>query len=189
VNELSRKWWKRQQSSRRQQENYGHDNEDFEQDSLWVLRLKNSSGRYQACYSFSSFMMKSHQLRSDIQFDRILLLEDDRDFSSVLKEFLESVPYDVVAVENGVEGLREIMARDFDAVICDMMMPKLNGEMFYRAIERIKPSLCQRFVFITGFRGNPNIDNFMKQIKGTMLPKPFHMDMLRESVEFALQRK
>lgn len=133
-------------------------------------------------------MIKSHQL-ARVQLDRLLILEDDRQFVSILKEFLESIPYDVVTVENGVEGLRKIMAQDFDAVICDMMMPKLSGEMFYRAVERIKPELCERFIFITGFRSDAGIDKFIRQIKGTMLPKPFHMNMLRQSIEFVLQTK
>ncbi len=118
--------------------------------------------------------------------EKILLLEDDRDFSGVLKDFLESIPYHVVAVENGVEGLREVMKQDFDVIICDMMMPKLAGDMFFWAVQRVKPALCSHFIFITGYSKNPKIDGFIRQIRGTILPKPFHMDLLRETIAFTL---
>jgi DNA-binding response OmpR family regulator len=124
-----------------------------------------------------------------VEYSKILVVEDDRDFSEVLKDYLESVPYNVVTAENGVEGLREVMAGDFDLIVCDMMMPKLSGEMFYRAVSRVKPALCERFIFITGFRSNPGIDKFIREIKGTILPKPFHMELLRESISFVLKRR
>lgn len=133
-------------------------------------------------------MIKVADHYSGVKLEKILLLEDDPGFSSVLCDFLESVPYDVVAVENGVDGLRRVMAEDFTLVLCDMMMPKLSGDMFYRAVERVKPNLCSRFIFITGHGANPKVDRFMREIRGTMLPKPFHMDMLNETIKFCLGR-
>ena len=121
---------------------------------------------------------------SEVQTKRILLLEDDEMLKSIIKEFLESNFYDVVAVTNGAEGVRAVLKQDFDVIICDMMMPKLPGDMFYTAIERMRPHLCRRFVFITGHRGNPKINDFIKQVKGTMLAKPFHMDDLIEAIAF-----
>ena len=115
---------------------------------------------------------------------RVLLLEDDEMFKTIIKDFLESNFYQVVAVNNGAEGVRAVLKDDFDVVICDMMMPKLPGDMFYTAIERMRPHLCRRFIFITGHRGNPKINDFIKQVRGTMLAKPFHMDDLLEAIAF-----
>jgi len=113
---------------------------------------------------------------------RVLLLEDDEMLKGVVREFLESNFYEVIAVTNGVEGVRAVMKEDFDVIICDMMMPKLPGDMFFTAVERMRPHLCRRFLFITGHRGNTKINEFIKQVKGTMLPKPFHLDDLLEAV-------
>lgn len=115
---------------------------------------------------------------------RVLLLEDDEMFKTIIKEFLESNFYEVIAVNNGAEGVRAVLKQEFDVVICDMMMPKLPGDMFYTAIERMRPHLCRRFIFITGHRGNPKINDFIKQVRGTMLAKPFHMDDLLEAIAF-----
>jgi DNA-binding response OmpR family regulator len=113
---------------------------------------------------------------------RVLLLEDDELFKGIIKEFLESNFYDVVAVGNGTDGVRAVLKEDFDIVICDMMMPKLPGDMFYTAVERMRPHLCRRFIFITGHRGNQKVNDFIKLVKGTMLNKPFHMDDLLEAI-------
>lgn len=115
---------------------------------------------------------------------RILVLEDDPTFQTVVKDFLESYGYQVVAVENGADGVREVMAGDFDVIVCDMMMPKVPGDMFYVAVERMRPYLCNRFVFITGARGNVKIMDFIKQVKGLVLLKPFRMEELLELVSY-----
>jgi len=120
---------------------------------------------------------------------RILLLEDDLAFSDILRRYLESVLFDVTAVTSGVEGLRAVMARDFDVIVCDMLMPTVPGDMFYRAVERTKPHLCKRFIFITGYKGVPRIDDFIKSINGTILPKPFHMDDIKELIHYTLSRR
>jgi DNA-binding response OmpR family regulator len=113
---------------------------------------------------------------------RVLLLEDDEMLKAAIKEFLESHFYDVVAVSNGAEGVRAVLKQEFDIIVCDMMMPKLPGDMFYTAIERMRPHLCRRFIFITGHRGNPKINEFIKQVRGTMLAKPFRMDELFDAI-------
>lgn len=115
---------------------------------------------------------------------KILLLEDDPDFSQIVKEFLESNSYDVVTVDNGVEGVREIMASDFAVIVCDMLMPSLPGDMFYLAVERMRPHLCDRFIFITGLQGNAKVTEFIDKVKGTMLPKPFQVDDLLDLIGF-----
>jgi len=115
---------------------------------------------------------------------KILLLEDDVSLQEVIKDFLESHSYKVVAVSNGVEGVREIMASDFEVIICDMLMPNLPGDMFYLAVERMRPHLCDRFIFITGLRDNTKIQNFVRKVHGTVLAKPFHVNDLLEMIGF-----
>ena len=118
----------------------------------------------------------------------ILLLDDDPDLSIALKDLLESRNFLVTTVESGVEGLREVMATDFDVIICDMMMPRMPGDMFYRAVERTKPHLCARFVFITGHSGNPKIADFIEMVRGLVLFKPVLIEDLIGMVSVVLNR-
>jgi DNA-binding NtrC family response regulator len=119
---------------------------------------------------------------------KVLLLEDDDDFKSIMKEFLRTNGFEVVAVQNGVEGVHEVLASDFEVILCDMMMPTLPGDMFFRAVERMRPHLCDRFIFMTGHRGNPKITDFIKNVNGTMLAKPFQVDDLLEMIAFVQVR-
>ncbi len=119
---------------------------------------------------------------------KVLLLEDDPQFRDIIQDFMTENGFDTVAVQNGVEGVHQILASDFEIILCDMMMPTLPGDMFYRAVERMRPHLCDRFIFITGHRGNPKVNEFIKTVNGTILTKPFHVEDLLEMIAFVQVR-
>lgn len=113
---------------------------------------------------------------------RVLVLDDDEDITYVLTAILESHGYEVTTVNTAVNGLVPVMVADFDAIICDMVMPNMPGDMFYYAVAQAKPHLCSRFVFITAHRSNPNIAKFLSQVERPVLQKPFGMDDLLETI-------
>lgn len=115
---------------------------------------------------------------------KVLLVEDDPAFQEVMKDFLAENGFSVKAVQNGVEGVHEVLASDFEVILCDMMMPTLPGDMFFRAVERMRPHLCSRFVFMTGHRGNPKVNEFISAVRGTILTKPFQVNDLLEMIAF-----
>jgi len=119
---------------------------------------------------------------------RCLLLDDDADFTEIVAEYLQTQGYQVTIVKNGAEGLKKIMAEDYDALICDMVMPGLPGDMFYLAVEKVKPRLCKRFVFVTGHRGDPKIDAFIRRVGGFMLWKPFEMQDLVTAIRTVMRK-
>jgi len=120
---------------------------------------------------------------------KILLLDDDPAFGEIIGEFLRESGFEVVTVINGVEGVHKVLAGDFEVILCDMMMPTLPGDMFFRAVERMRPHLCERFVFMTGHRNNQKVNEFIESVNGTILTKPYHMDDLLEMVAFIQVRK
>ena len=119
---------------------------------------------------------------------KVLLLEDDPQFREIMREFLATSGFHVVAVQNGVEGVHEVLASDFEVILCDMMMPTLPGDMFFRAVERMRPHLCERFIFMTGHRGSPKVNEFIRTVNGSMLAKPFQVDDLLEMIAFVQVR-
>jgi DNA-binding NtrC family response regulator len=119
---------------------------------------------------------------------KVLLLEDDAPFKEIMYCFLTENNFEVVAVQNGVEGVHEVLASDFEVILCDMVMPTLPGDMFYRAVERMRPHLCDRFIFMTGYRGNTKVNEFIAGVNGTVLMKPFHVDDLLELIAFVQVR-
>ena len=117
---------------------------------------------------------------------RILLLEDDEGFIEAVKSFLELDGFEVQCAPNGVEGLKLIVKQDYDVILCDMMMPHLPGDMFYIAVQRVKPQLCKRFIFISGFKGEKKVDDFIRKVQGTLLWKPFAISDLMATIDLVL---
>ena len=115
---------------------------------------------------------------------KILVLEDDEAFQSFLLRLLTQEGYEVITVLNGVDGVHQILANDFDAILCDIVMPTLPGDMFYRAVERMRPHLCRRFVFMTGQYEQAKVKEFLANTGGSILLKPFQIDDLREMLAF-----
>ena len=113
----------------------------------------------------------------------ILMVEDDVSLGQTLELFLQSQNFRVTRVTSGEEGLREVSVTDFDIVLCDMVMPTMPGNEFYQAVERVKPSLCKRFIFMTGHQADPRSDGFIRRIRALMLWKPFLMADLLTAIE------
>ncbi len=120
----------------------------------------------------------------------ILLLDDDVELADTLKSLLESRNFVVTTVENGLEGLREVMAFDFDVIMCDMFMPHMPGDMFYLAVEKTKPDLCKRFIFITGYPDEPKVTKFLEQLRSPLvLIKPVDSDDLLRTIDYVLNNR
>ena len=58
---------------------------------------------------------------------RILLVEDDPNFGSILKEYLMINSYEVTLAKNGIEGFEKFKKEDFDLCLLDVMMPYKDG--------------------------------------------------------------
>jgi len=117
----------------------------------------------------------------------ILLVEDETVYAELLKEYLESFDFSITIAADGVQGLKKVMEKNFDLVICDLLMPNLPGDMFYVAVQRVKPDLAKRFIFITGHQNDPSVSEFVKKTKSLTLFKPFEMHVLLETIMAALK--
>jgi CheY-like chemotaxis protein len=120
---------------------------------------------------------------------KVLILEDRDDFQDVLRDHLVSCSYQVISVNSGIEGLRQIMNKGgFDLILCDMMMPRMGGEMFYWAVTRVRPATRQRFIFFTGHKNNPRIEFFFRRVNATVLYKPFKLSALDSAIRDVFRR-
>ena len=132
--------------------------------------------------------LPAQKVRAEGLARKVLLLEDRDDFREVLHEYLASRSYEVTSVQSGIEGLREIMKTRFDLIICDMMMPRMGGEMFYWAVTRVRPATAQRFIFFTGYPNDPAIEFFFKRVNATVLVKPFELATLDSTIDDVLRK-
>lgn len=125
---------------------------------------------------------------TELEIKNILLVDDDEDLSNTLKQLLESRNFIVTTSHNGVDALREVLAFDFDVIICDMLMPKMAGDMFYLAVHKTKPEMAKRFLFVTGHADNPKVDAFLKSIDGVVVFKPVLTEELVRMISLVLKR-
>jgi CheY-like chemotaxis protein len=129
---------------------------------------------------------KTHDLDQAVRWaaeKRVLLLDDDFSFADLTRMLLEQHGYEVELAADGVQGIKKIMVNDYSAILCDMLMPNLAGDMFYAAVERVKPHLCRRFIFLTGLKGDRKIEEFIRKVRGVILWKPFQYHALLEAIK------
>jgi|SRR5579862_2837429 len=118
-----------------------------------------------------------------IEFKTVLLVDDDCQLAEALQWILADECFLVDVAHDGEAALPKIKANLYDAVICDVMMPKLRGdELFQRAVET-HPYLSDRFIFITGFAADPNINLFLCRTGTKYLMKPFPVQTLIDCVK------
>ena len=69
---------------------------------------------------------------------KILIIEDEASIRRVLTRILseESDAYQVEEAEDGAQGLEKIKATDYDLVLCDIKMPKMDGEEVLEAVKK-----------------------------------------------------
>ncbi len=113
----------------------------------------------------------------------VLIVDDEPNFIKSVGAYLESFGFQVDSATDGTQGIKKILLSDYAVILCDMVMPNLAGDMFYRAVERVKPHLCRRFIFVTGHHHDPSIDAFIRKVRGLVLWKPFQFHVLMEAVQ------
>src|SRR4029077_7858900 len=103
----------------------------------------------------------------------VLVVDDDQQLASALQWILADENFLVDVVFDGAEALLKVKAHEYDAIICDLKMPRLRGDEFYLMVKEIRPSLADHFIFITGFFADPMVQSFLVQHEVKYLLKPF----------------
>ncbi|MCX6279649.1 MAG: response regulator, partial [Bacteroidetes bacterium] len=75
------------------------------------------------------------------QKDKILLVEDDPNFGSIMKSYLELNDFKVVLKPDGRQGLAAFMSEPFNICILDVMMPEMDGFTLAEKIKEVRPDV------------------------------------------------
>ena len=120
---------------------------------------------------------------------RILIIEDEAAIRRVLVKILseENKGYEVFEAEDGVVGLEMIKKEDFDLVLCDIKMPKMDGVEVLEAVKKIKPEIPM--VMISGHGDLDTAVNTMRLGAFDYISKPPDLNRLLNTVRIALDRK
>lgn len=110
---------------------------------------------------------------------QILVVDDESIIAQLIADVLTSEGYDVDTAPHGLAALENLERRTYDLILSDLRMPELDGLGFYREIERRRPDLLRRFVFITGTSEHADYQGFIDDVKVPVLTKPFDMSELQ----------
>ena len=119
----------------------------------------------------------------------VLIVDDDIPLAWSLKETLERDGYEATIVPDGALALKFVHEHHLDAVVCDLEMSRVEGDLLYATVERSNPSLARRFIFITGLDDHPQFQKFIDTIELPALRKPVALDALRGEVVRVAERR
>ena len=116
---------------------------------------------------------------------KILVAEDDAVNQFIIEKMLDGKKYDVIVVNDGSEVNNEIKKNDFDLILMDINMPKVDG---IEATEKIRKKEKKTgkhvpIIGITAFNGIENRDEFLAIGMDDFLPKQLIKNNLQEVVE------
>lgn len=120
---------------------------------------------------------------------KILIIEDEAAIRRVLTKILseESVTYQVEEAEDGVQGLEKIKNTDYDLVLCDIKMPKMDGVELLEEVKKIKPEIPM--VMISGHGDMETAIQTMRLGAFDYISKPPDLNRLLNTVRNALDKK
>jgi two-component system, NtrC family, nitrogen regulation response regulator NtrX len=120
---------------------------------------------------------------------KILIIEDEAAIRRVLNKILseENDTYQVEEAEDGLQGVEKIKNEDYDLVLCDIKMPKMDGVEVLEAVKKIKPEIPM--VMISGHGDLETAVNTMRLGAFDYISKPPDLNRLLNTVRNALDRK
>lgn len=112
---------------------------------------------------------------------RVLIVDDDALVRSALKRMLGT--HQVETVESALAAAELLTGEArFDVVLCDLMMPGMNGLDLYRELAARAPEASKAIVFLTGGVFNPAVQKQLDETGCRVLEKPVSLAMLRQVV-------
>jgi CheY-like chemotaxis protein len=117
----------------------------------------------------------------------VLVVEDEPTVARLIADVLEDEGMHVDVLLDGREALGRAARKTYDLVICDMKMPGLDGQHFYKSLEHSGNPLRERFLFVTGDIVAAQTREFLEQNQLAHVAKPFRVEELTDKVHAMLE--
>ena len=118
---------------------------------------------------------------------KILLVEDDNNFGSILRDYLTLHSYETTLAKNGIEGLEKFRKRNYDLCILDVMMPFKDGFSLASDIRAINDEVP--LIFLTAKSLKEDVIKGFKIGADDYLIKPFDSEILLFKIKSIFKRK
>lgn len=116
---------------------------------------------------------------------KILVVEDDLDIQELLKNFLQEAGYSIVLANDGVEALSIFSDVQFDLILLDIMLPKIDG---FAVCELIRKQSQVPIIMLTALNGEEEQIRGLDMQVDDYITKPFSMPVLIRKIAVVLRR-
>ncbi len=113
---------------------------------------------------------------------RGLFIDDDVNILEIVSKYFGEMGCEIVTVPDARMALRILEEKEFDFVICDVVMPEMDGRDFYQILRQSRPSLIDRVIFSTGDIMRDSTREFLESLPNPHIEKPFDLGALREAI-------
>jgi CheY-like chemotaxis protein len=103
---------------------------------------------------------------------QVLVVDDDPGILSALTRFLQRDGHTVQTATDGQAALALLQEGGYDLILCDVLMPELEGQTLYGLLLRQSPALCQRIIFLTGDTLGGDSQAFLARCGQPWISKP-----------------
>jgi CheY-like chemotaxis protein len=126
---------------------------------------------------------------------RVLVVDDEPNLGKSLRLLL-SRDFEVTVVNGGRDAIEALCGsprsprseRDYDVILCDLMMPDVSGADVYAETTRARPELAERFVFMTGGAFTARGREFLAGVSAPVIDKPFDAARVRDVITAQAKR-
>jgi CRP-like cAMP-binding protein len=119
---------------------------------------------------------------------KILLIEDNKDMRENTAEILELAHYEVITAENGKDGVEKAMKVQPDLIVCDIMMPVLDGYGVLHLLSKNDQTAGIPFIFLSAKAERSELRRGMEMGADDYVTKPFDDIELLNAIESRLQK-
>lgn len=124
-------------------------------------------------------------VRKVIEVKELLIIEDDKDIQELLKFFLEDNGYHVTIASDGMEGITEFHKKQFDLILLDIMLPKIDG---YTVCELLRKETEIPIIIVTALTSEEDQIRGLDLQADDYITKPFSMPVLLRKISAVLRR-
>ncbi len=117
---------------------------------------------------------------------RVLVVDDEPAIGRSIKRMLKG-EYEVHTVGDGSAALTELGRATYDAILCDITLPGMDGTDLYAEIRRRHPALASRIVFVTGGTFSARSQAFLDSLPNKTIRKPFAVEEIRSALREVLR--
>ena len=117
--------------------------------------------------------------------EKILVVEDELEIQEIISAFLEEAGYEVVGASDGLEGIEAFNRENFDLILLDIMLPKIDG---YVVCEMIRKTSNVPIIMLTALDGEEDELKGFELKVDDYVTKPFSAPLLLKRVEAVLRR-